>query len=340
MAVAVFMTSCYQESLTVEEGNTGAITHESDNFSSYFIDDYKQYSQAFTGLKNSLNNDYWANGTIDNSPFLINTIGDEDNKDDFLGLIKRHGAEFENLEFSESIELLLSKEAISTKQSEFLLEVERKLYELENAKATQQEIYTFVVKRFDSRYLNHLFNENDAITIQFFGFNLLYNLEEIYNSEEPDISMRDCGWTQPVRTALCALAATAAVVAVGYIVHQTGTALYLQEVCEILELNIDPVYCELALAVGIWGFVYDWCCGNIDVPCAESQDPCCDVDCPPGQRCNGQGNCEFDPFSCFNINCGEGYTCFNGACVQQITCVFDYHCLGGEQCLFGDCYPI
>ena len=314
----------------------------SDYYAHVFMEGYQEYAHSFNEVNKNLNADYWRYGSLENSPYLSQALGSKEEANKLLNTLTEVGADFEELEFDEIIATLLRKGSISNAQADYLIQTADHLYSLENAEAPIEDFYAYIIQRFNREILDHYFEPFEASVLQLFGYDIMYNLElasDAYGDKSYENKMR-CGWTRPIRTILCALAATAAVAAVAAIVYATGTAQFLAEVCGLLGLPNAPIACEVALAIGIWTYIYRRCCGDIEEPCLNSTDPCCEVTCGYGQMCNGNGDCVPDPNHCANITCPDGLTCVNGACLDLFDCVFDYHCNPDEQCIGGMCVPL
>lgn len=65
-------------------------------------------------------------------------------------------------------------------------------------------------------------------------------------------------------------------------------------------------------------------------------DSCSNVECPDGYFCY-QGNCYTYPDACTNIDCPVGHFCYEGACYRYDECL-NVDCPDGQVCLNGSCY--
>jgi len=240
----------------------------------------------------------------------------------------------------------LRKEGVLTgKQAKQLIAVSQGLKELSNSVTDVEYIVSFINQAFNTERLSRTFNAAEIESLQFFGAGLLHiSLQYGHLLWEGGSKAKCDKWYEKLGCGMLAYGVTASVVSLVYV---SGALTYLEAVCRILAAAGLPIprgttLCAIALVVGIFDFVYQWCCGvlnNEECLFAEPYDPCCGVYCIPGKICE-DGDCVVNPNSCHTVGCPDGYVCIQDKCIYSIIPTCDsVECNDGEICLAGICIP-
>ncbi len=101
------------------------------------------------------------------------------------------------------------------------------------------------------------------------------------------------------------------------------------DLCDIYEVCLCgdcAAPCSAGECSGNFTCVYDWCV----------TDPCCGINCPPGEECDDSGRC-VDVCETGGIQCPEGQDCRMGICVNADCYTPGNECAEGQRCVEGVC---